>query len=149
MCLKSVLIPRRGRVHCRRSGDTTLPEGEVMPKKVNSSKRSYLPALSRSIAVLSLLVVVLVCIVSSPASGGGPSAAPSGTLKLLWPVELKPIMDVMIKNFENQYPNVNIQPSFVAAAAYPALLLTEFQAGTAPDVFWMNASPPQNVPALG
>jgi ABC-type glycerol-3-phosphate transport system substrate-binding protein len=58
-------------------------------------------------------------------------------------------MDVMIKNFENQYPKVNIEPSYVAVAAYPSLLLTEFQAGTAPDVFWMNASPPQNVPALG
>jgi raffinose/stachyose/melibiose transport system substrate-binding protein len=46
--------------------------------------------------------------------------------------------EIMVKNFERVYPNINIQDTYVDTATEMTLLLTQFQAGNAPDIFPLN-----------
>jgi raffinose/stachyose/melibiose transport system substrate-binding protein len=43
---------------------------------------------------------------------------------------------LMIKNFNNVYPDIQIKVQWVPSGNIPALLATQFQAGNAPDLFW-------------
>ena len=52
----------------------------------------------------------------------------------------------MVKNFERVYPNVKIEVQYAPLAQYPALLLTQMQAGNPPDVF---QSTPGNLDRYG
>jgi raffinose/stachyose/melibiose transport system substrate-binding protein len=98
-----------------------------------------------------VLIVVVVVLVGATTAGSSRQAAPSGTLHLIWLTELEPGMQVMVKNFQNVYPNITVQVQYVPSATYTQTLLTQFQAGNAPDLLYTipGASLPYGIWALG
>ncbi len=85
--------------------------------------------------------------------GVAATAAPreTTTLKILLGTENRAQWDAMIGNFERQFPNVHIEASYVPGASYGALLLTQFQSGSAPDLITIQTGASTNfsVYALG
>jgi raffinose/stachyose/melibiose transport system substrate-binding protein len=44
---------------------------------------------------------------------------------------------LMIKNFNNVYPDIQLKVTYVSSGTIPTLLATQLQAGNAPDLFYM------------
>jgi raffinose/stachyose/melibiose transport system substrate-binding protein len=61
------------------------------------------------------------------------------TLKMLQPLEQQNQYQIMVANFERVYPDIKIEVTYVPFVQYVSLLLTEIQAGNAPDLFFANA----------
>ncbi len=73
------------------------------------------------------------------------------TLKFQANAENRVGWDLMIKNFQNAYPDIKIDASYAPITQYDALLLTQIQAGNPPDLFSTRAgaSAPNSTWALG
>jgi raffinose/stachyose/melibiose transport system substrate-binding protein len=68
----------------------------------------------------------------------GASARPKAdvTLTMLMPTTYQFATDIMNKNFERVYPNINIQVQYLPSDQLSTLLVTQLQAGNAPDLFF-------------
>jgi raffinose/stachyose/melibiose transport system substrate-binding protein len=84
------------------------------------------------VVVAALSVLVLVAAVAASAKRQA-----TVTLTLMTSTQAKAGLDVMIANFERVYPNIQVQANYVDATTYPTLLLTQLQAGNAPDIFFI------------
>lgn len=56
----------------------------------------------------------------------------------IWDANQAPAMKLIMKQFEQKYPNVQVTLQVTPWAQYWTKLQTEAQGGTLPDVFWMN-----------
>jgi raffinose/stachyose/melibiose transport system substrate-binding protein len=95
----------------------------------------------RRLIVLALISMIALCVFASTAA-----ARPQETVTLRFSswAETKVGWDVIIQNFERVYPNIHVDPSYVPAATFPQVLLTQLSGGTAPDLFFSspgNADP--------
>jgi raffinose/stachyose/melibiose transport system substrate-binding protein len=88
-------------------------------------------------AAIALATVMLV--LGLGASGARPAGSGQVTISLLEMANNKPGYDVLIANFERVYPNITIDVSYAPSATYPQLITTEFAAGSAPDLLFVNA----------
>jgi raffinose/stachyose/melibiose transport system substrate-binding protein len=61
------------------------------------------------------------------------------TLRMLNVTQQRPGMDAMVANFERVYPNIKIEVDYPEATTYPSVLLTQVQAGNAPDLMSVGA----------
>jgi raffinose/stachyose/melibiose transport system substrate-binding protein len=59
------------------------------------------------------------------------------TLNMLMASSQQSPMSILIANFERVYPDIDINATFVPSTALVPLLLTQLQAGNAPDIFHM------------
>src|SRR4029077_12456171 len=57
------------------------------------------------------------------------------TISMLVNNTTQPAYNVLIPNFERVYPNIKVNVTYALPATAPQLLLTEFAAGNAPDLF--------------
>src|SRR3954453_7265295 len=80
-----------------------------------------------------LLMVALAAIVAlAPPIASGSSK--SVTLRLLFPTVAQSATDILIANFERQFPDIQISPQYLPSDQETQLLVTQFQAGNAPDI---------------
>lgn len=68
-------------------------------------------------------------------STAGPQAPRVVELSMMVPDVQRSAWDVMIKNFNNVYPDIRLKATFPPSATLRSLLLTQIQAGNAPDLF--------------
>jgi raffinose/stachyose/melibiose transport system substrate-binding protein len=61
------------------------------------------------------------------------------TLNLLMASTQQPGFTILIANFERVYPDIKINATYIPSPSLPQLLLTQFQAGNAPDLYHMLA----------
>jgi raffinose/stachyose/melibiose transport system substrate-binding protein len=47
-------------------------------------------------------------------------------------------MEIIVKNFERVYPNIDVQEQYLPSTSITPLLMTQFQGGNAPDIFPLN-----------
>lgn len=78
---------------------------------------------------------------STSSSATTPTTAPvaeiSGTIRFFSHSPLQAGMTEVIANFEKQYPKVKVEPQYVSPGPdYSQTLITQIQAGNAPDVFY-------------
>lgn len=88
------------------------------------------------------IIGLLACVAAALVVGlPGASAKPTEvvTLRLMWATALQGATDIMIKNFERVYPDIKIDVQYLAPSAIEPLLLTQFKAGSAPDLFFIKA----------
>jgi raffinose/stachyose/melibiose transport system substrate-binding protein len=88
--------------------------------------------------LLGVLAVVLLALV---AGLGVANAAPKASITLRFAGQAgqaQATWQALAKNFEAANPGVHVQVDFVPVATYAQTLLTQFQAGNAPDVFYGN-----------
>ncbi len=85
----------------------------------------------KSMFVIAALVAVMATGVT--AATAQPKA--QVTLKLLSPVENRIQWDYMIKQFNRQFPDITVEPTYVPSAQFGPTLLTQYQSGAAPDLF--------------
>jgi raffinose/stachyose/melibiose transport system substrate-binding protein len=94
---------------------------------------------------LGVLPIVLALTLVSGVSGGiakrdsGAGKQQDVTITLLQDPTFKPAFDILIKNFNNVYPNIHVEPTYLATSVIRNLLLTELAAGKAPDMFSLSA----------
>lgn len=81
-------------------------------------------------AALCVLLVVI-----APVAASARSTADPVKLTMLWPIELKAAMDVVVANFQRVYPNITIEPQYLPNRQMETQLLVQLAAGNAPDVF--------------
>ncbi len=92
--------------------------------------------MSRKATALMLGLVILLAATVTAAATAKSDATVS--LRLSAPNENRAQWEAMIANFERVNPSIDIQGTFVPFAQQDPLLLTQFQAGTAPDLFTAN-----------
>jgi raffinose/stachyose/melibiose transport system substrate-binding protein len=93
---------------------------------------------SRRVAVLAVAVALVLGGSTAALAGGSTSAqAPSGTLTILWPDSLQLGLNAQILNFQAKYPRVHIQFTVLPYVQYQSTILTELQAGSSPDLFFV------------
>ncbi|MDQ3674680.1 MAG: extracellular solute-binding protein [Gemmatimonadota bacterium] len=85
-------------------------------------------------------LVVGVASGSAASAESARSTAPSAaneevTLRALFASINQPAQEILNKNFERVYPNIKIQAQYLSSDALATLLVTQLQAGNAPDVF--------------
>jgi raffinose/stachyose/melibiose transport system substrate-binding protein len=84
---------------------------------------------------LALATALAVTVGLSPAS----ARTADTTLKLLETNTTGQAWPILIANFQRVYPDIKIEASYLPGNQLSALLLTQFQAGNAPDIFHVNA----------
>jgi raffinose/stachyose/melibiose transport system substrate-binding protein len=82
------------------------------------------------------------CAVLFAVAASGASAAPQRksavvTLRILQFGSLQAGWDVLVKNFENVYPNIHVETTYGPPASYGTELVTQIQAGNPPDAFYV------------
>jgi raffinose/stachyose/melibiose transport system substrate-binding protein len=82
-----------------------------------------------------VVAAVAACAVAVGVSARPQSRQQSVTLQLLWPTAYENAWSIMIGNFNRVYPNIKIETTFVPIANYFALLQTQLQSGSGPDLF--------------
>ena len=68
---------------------------------------------------------------SSPKAG---TAAPSGSLRILWVTELPAPMQAVVKGFEKAYPKVHVNLELVSGQNLQTVLTPQVRAGNPPDI---------------
>jgi raffinose/stachyose/melibiose transport system substrate-binding protein len=71
-------------------------------------------------------------------SAGAKSRA-TVSISLLVPTTQQPAFSILIPNFERVYPDIHVEVTYLASTTIPTVLLTQFQAGNAPDMFHMQS----------
>jgi raffinose/stachyose/melibiose transport system substrate-binding protein len=61
------------------------------------------------------------------------------TIRVLMPTTSQAAEDILVANFQRVYPNVKVSTEYLSSATITTLLLTQIQAGNAPDVFYVGA----------
>jgi raffinose/stachyose/melibiose transport system substrate-binding protein len=92
-----------------------------------------------------IAAAAIVAVVAAVGVGVAPAASPpkqdltSGSFSMAMNLAFKPGFDILIKNFNNIYPNIKVNPTYLSvggSAPYGTVLLTELAGGNAPDVLW-------------
>jgi raffinose/stachyose/melibiose transport system substrate-binding protein len=87
-----------------------------------------------AIGALTLLLT-LSAICASAASGRTQAV----TLRVLMPTTGQPPLDLLIKNFERVYPNIQVEAQYLPSPDLPGYLATQLQAGTAADLIYVQS----------
>src|ERR1700750_186396 len=85
-----------------------------------------------TVTALVASLVAGVCIASATARSHD-----TVTLNLMMASTQSPGFSILIANFERVYPDIKIEPTYVPSSNISQVLLTQFQAGNAPDLFHM------------
>jgi raffinose/stachyose/melibiose transport system substrate-binding protein len=102
------------------------------------SRRDFLRTAGLSIAGLGLFGVTACGSSSGPAPSSSAGTV-SGTIKLLETNTTGTLWPTLISDFQKANPKVAVEGQYLPGNQLSQLLLTEFQAGNAPDVFHVNA----------
>jgi raffinose/stachyose/melibiose transport system substrate-binding protein len=92
--------------------------------------------------LLVLLGLVAAVLVAVSAASAKPKA--NVTLKFAMLAETRAPWDVLVANFQRQYPDITIEMSYIPFAQYGSTLLTEYQAGNPPDMMVATAGSVSN-----
>jgi raffinose/stachyose/melibiose transport system substrate-binding protein len=94
----------------------------------------------RRLLVMGVVSVLVAAVGASAASSAKPKINPeSGSFTMAMNLAYKPSFDILIKNFNNIYPNITVTPTYYSvggSAPYPTVISTQLTAGNAPDVLW-------------
>src|SRR5258708_40069732 len=89
------------------------------------------------------------------ACGGGTGTQPSpssgeltGTLNMTMNTAYKKATEQWVANFTTSHPQVQIKVTYLTSLQIAQVIPTQFQAGKAPDVFWMGARSGGPLPAV-
>ena len=89
----------------------------------------------KAVVAFGALVVLLTL---GAAAASAKRGAQTVTISALWTTEQSLGFDILVKNFENVYPNIKVNVSYVPQANIAATLATQIQAGNEPDLFEVN-----------
>src|ERR1700759_2840621 len=81
-------------------------------------------------------VVALAALAVAVSASAAPKATPV-TLRFVQTNTGQAATDILIANFERVYPNIKIDVLYLPTSQLQTLLLTQFQSGTAPDLFYV------------
>jgi raffinose/stachyose/melibiose transport system substrate-binding protein len=84
-----------------------------------------------------LIVALVVGLAVVSVAAASASRRETVTLTATFNVGYQAATNLLISNFERVYPDIKIQPTYLPNGVLQTTLLTQFQAGNAPDLIWM------------
>src|SRR5258708_3289760 len=102
------------------------------------------------VAVAGVAALLLVACGGNTGTSPSPSSSePTGTLNMTMNTAYKKATEQWIANFTTAHPQVQIKVTYLTSLQIAQVIPTQFQAGNAPDVFWMGAGSGGPVTAVG